>query len=50
MGPIPATSAIVELLAAHFFRVGQDGLIVEERMYANPMAMLAQLGVGAAPS
>jgi steroid delta-isomerase-like uncharacterized protein len=45
MGPVPATSNTVELLAAHFFRVNDDGLIVEERMYANPLAMLAQLGV-----
>ena len=45
MGPVPATGNTVELLAAHFFRVNDDGLIVEERMYANPLAMLAQLGV-----
>jgi len=45
MGPVPATGNTVELLAGHFFRVNDDGLIVEERMYANPLIMLAQLGV-----
>ena len=49
MGPVPATGKTVELVAAHFFRIDADGLIVEERMYANPMAMLAQLGVMPGP-
>jgi steroid delta-isomerase-like uncharacterized protein len=50
MGPVPATDRTVELVAAHFFRVNADGLIVEERMYANPMTMMAQLGVIPTPS
>ena len=49
MGPVPATDKIVELVAAHFFRINSNGLIVEERMYANPMALLAQLGVMPGP-
>jgi steroid delta-isomerase-like uncharacterized protein len=44
-GPVSATDVTVELLAAHFFRVNSDGLIAEERMYTDPMAMMAQLGV-----
>ena len=44
MGPIPATGKTVVLVAAHFFRVDGDGLIAEEHMYADPGAMLAQLG------
>ena len=45
-GPVPATNKRVELNAAHFYRLNADGLIAEERMYANPMEMMAQLGVG----
>lgn len=44
-GPIPASNVMTDFPAAHFFRVNDAGLIAEERMYANPMVMMAQLGV-----
>ena len=43
-GPLPATGKLADLPAAHFMRVGPDGLIVEEHMYANPLLLMTQLG------
>jgi hypothetical protein len=45
MGLLPATGRTVELMAAHFFRVNDAGLIAEERMYSNPMDLMTQLGM-----
>jgi limonene-1,2-epoxide hydrolase len=49
MSVLSATDRTVELVAAHFFRVNDAGLIVEERMYSNPMDMMAQLGATPTP-
>ena len=44
-GVIPATGKRIELRTAHFFTIGDDGLIAAETQYANPMALMSQLGV-----
>jgi steroid delta-isomerase-like uncharacterized protein len=50
MGPVAATGNTVEIRAAHFFRIDGEGLIAEERMFANPLALLAQIGALPGPS
>lgn len=44
-GELPATGRAISLSGASLVRLGDDGLIAEERRYFDTMGMLKQLGI-----